>query len=279
MLAAAVSTLLVAAPRGAAAAQDGRDTAALVTHASAYVRDYQQQLTAIVADETYRQEIRAQVPRDRGMPEKRTMKGELFFWFTPRADWMAIRDVVEVDGRPPHDRPDLREALRLGETMQVAAAFKAHNARYNLGRITRNFNEPTLSLLVLDDRHRARFAFSRGRTERRDGDTLVTLTFRERGRDTLIRRLDGAPVPSSGEVTVEVTSGRITRTLLAATIDKVQVTLSTSYRHEPRLDMWVPERFGERYRDGAPGRVPYEDIECEATYSNFRRFEVLTRVR
>ncbi|MBA3948562.1 MAG: hypothetical protein H0X44_01290 [Acidobacteria bacterium] len=271
--------LLVSGFRGSAAPQDPPGTAALVALASAYVRDYQQQLTAIVADETYHQEIRTQVPRDRGMPDKRTMKGEIFFWFTPGSDWMAIRDVVEVDGRTPHDRPDLRAALRLGETMQVAAAFKAHNARYNLGHITRNFNEPTLGLLVLDDRHRGRFTFVRGRTDRRGGETLVTLTFRERGRDTLIRGLDGTPVPSRGEVTLEVNSGRITRTLLAATIGKVQVTMSTSYGHEPRLDMWVPERFGERYRDGAPGLVPYEDIQGEATYANFRRFEVLTRIR
>lgn len=277
--AAVLAAVLSAGTGRAAAPQETPGTGALVALATDYVRHYQQQLTAIVADETYRQEIRAQTPRDRGMPTKRLMEGEIFFWFSPGSDWMAIRDVMVMDGRPPHDRPDLREALRLGDTPQVAAAFKAHNARYNLGRLTRNFNEPTLALLVLDDRHRERFDFTTTRVARRNGETLVTLAFEERGRNTLIRRTDGAPILSRGELTVDAASGRVTRTLLTATIDSLRLTLSTTYRHDPRLDMWVPDRFGERYVDGSPRDARHEDIECQATYANFRRFEVLTRVR
>src|SRR6185369_3393856 len=115
-----------------------------------------------VADEIYTQQIAAQEPSEADMPRQRRLRSEVFFMFAPAdRDWMAIRDVTEVDGNAAPDRLDLGEALRTLAPDEVAAKFKAYNSRYNIGRTVRNFNEPTLSLLVLDERHRPRFMFER----------------------------------------------------------------------------------------------------------------------
>ena len=44
--------------------------------AASYVDEYQKQLTAIVADEVYVQEIRAQIPAEEGAPRFRTTRGD-----------------------------------------------------------------------------------------------------------------------------------------------------------------------------------------------------------
>lgn len=261
----------------------------LVLAASAYVERYEEQLTSVVADETYTQHVRAQSPPDRGMPRSRTITSEIFFFHVPGFDWMAMRDVAAVNGRPLHalDRPDLKNALRRASAPEVARQFKTYNSRFNLGRVVRNFNEPTLALLVLDPKHRERFAFKRTRASRIGGVAAQTFAFREVAAPTLIQSLDGKPVFARGEITVERDTGRVRRTLLALEIGSVQMTLSTTYAGDARLNMLVPVRFGEHYQDGirtnaqsrmASGDV-YEEIVCEAKYSNFRRFEVKAIIR
>ena len=268
----------------------------VVADAARYVQEYEQALTYLVADEQYRQQIRGQVPLIKAMPRTRAMKSEIFFMFAPdNRDWMAIRDVAEVDGRPIDGRPDLKTALQLLPASQVAGAFKSYNSRYNLGRISRNFNEPTLSLLVLDDRHRPRFRFERKRAERAGDALLVTLGFTEQAEPTLIRDLNLHPVFSTGELVVEAGTGRIRRAVLRVTIGAVNMEFTTQYARNAGLDLWVPASFRERYEEGVLGmqaqstpaarrqnlgtQPQYEEILCDATYTNYRRFEVLARIK
>lgn len=260
----------------------------LIDAASVYVAQYQDQLTRVVADEVYTQHVRAQSPRDRGMPPSRVTISEIFFLYVPGFDWMAMRDVATLDGRPVTDRPDLKSALGRLAAPDVARDFKAFNSRYNLGRVFRNFNEPTLALLVLDPKHRGRFTFTRRRGARIQGVPVQTIGFREVGTPTLIQDLDGRPVFAAGDITVERDTGRVRRTLLALEIGSVRMMLSTTYDEDPRLGMLVPVRFGEHYEDGAAPTTRaretaptgiYEEIVCEAKYTNFRRFEVKAIIR
>lgn len=267
--------------------QDGIAVSTLIDAAAAYVSHYQQELTSVVADETYTQHVVAQVPRDGLRPLKTTLTSEIFFMYTVGHDWMAIRDVRAVNGAVVEGRPDLRDTLQRLPAPEVAGRFKTYNSRFNVGRVTRNFNEPTLSLLLLDDRHRRRFEFERMRVRQSDDGPLVTLTFRERRGPTLIRNLDGGNAFAVGEVTIDPRTGRVTNAILAVTIGSVRVTLSTRYAFEERLGIMVPVRFGERYEDGVEPRAGvntrlrqrYEKILCEAVYSNFHRFEVTARIR
>lgn len=260
---------------------------AVVEAAASYVKEYQDRLTYVLADETYVQQIRSQSPIDPKMPRVRTLKSEVSFMFAP-ADriWMAIRDVAQVDGKPVADRPDLKTALQTLPAPQVARTFKTYNSRFNLGRVIRNFNEPTLSLLVLDPRYVDSFKFERKRVERRAGTTLVTVAFAEQKPPWLIRDLSLRPVFSQGEFTIEAGTGRVRRAALKAKIGLVQMELTTLYAPETRLGIWVPEVFREHYEEGVasgnartltPGQ--FEDITCEAKYSNYRRFEAFARIK
>lgn len=260
---------------------------AVVAAAAKYVASYQQLLTSILADETYVQKVIEQTPPDPDIPRSRRMTSEIFFMFAPvRHDWMTIRDVVSVDGRSVQDRRNVREALATLPPHEVAGAFREHNSRYNIGRTFRNFNEPTLSLLALDDHHRSRFSFERRRVQRTDGATLVTLGFSERQRPTLIRDPDGRPVFVKGEAIVEAGSGRVRRVQLTAKSDYVRVELTTVYSPDNRLELWVPSEFREEYELANPPKawapasgVMHERILCEAAYTNFRRFDTSVRIK
>jgi hypothetical protein len=262
---------------------------AVVRAAAAYMKRYQQELTFLIADEAYTQQIRNQIPDDR-TPKARTMKSEIFFITAPAGGgWMAIRDVIEVDRKPVPERPDLKLALETLPAVQVAGTYKAANSRFNLGRTQRNFNEPILSLLVLSARHFGNFSFERKRVERRSGVTLVSLAFTEKAAPTLISDLQLRPAYSKGELTVEAATGRVRRAQLRVTLGGVTLELTTTYGSDERLGLWVPIRFQERYEEGV--RVPgsaqtrlmtpttYEEIICEARYSNFRRFETTARIK
>lgn len=281
----ALAAGLSLSPLAAPPQQEALAVAAFVTAAADYLRQYKEDLTSVVARESYRQRVRVQTPRAAESPLERTLTSEIFFMFIERQGWMAIRDVLEVDGETLEGRPDLRLALAEVPASQVAARFKAYNARHNIGRVRRNFNEPTLALAVLDDTHRARFSFERARARRGDDLSLVRLTFRERSAPTLIRGLGGDSVFSSGEITLDPATGRITATRMAMKIGTIQVDLATTYAFDPKLAIAVPVTFTERYLDGAPGtdRRPasarHEEILCEARYSDFQRFAVQTRIR
>ena len=255
--------------------------------AAAYVADYQRQLTSIVADELYVQEIRAQTPAETAAPRVRTLRSEVFFIFAAaEREWMAIRDVREVDGQTLAGAGSVRETLKVLPAGRVAERMKSQNAKFNLGRITRNINEPTLALLVLDESHRSRFKFKEARKRGGDSRMLTSLAFQERRRPTLIRTHSGAPVFVSGELHVEPKSGRIWRSRLQATVEDIHVELTTEYSFDARLNLLLPAVFREQYERGTASGTPrrldtseHELIVAEARYSNFRRFEVLSRIR
>ncbi len=290
-----VLTLLVAGalPRAAplqTPADEATSLEAVVAAAAAYVTGYQRELTAILADEDYRQQIHGQTPREETMPRVRTLQSEVFFMYAPGSDWMAIRDVVAQNGKSIKDRPDLREALRTLPPGEVARTFKAYNSRFNLGRITRNFNEPTLSLLLLTDRYRPHVTFERRRVQKNAGGVWVTITAKEaRVPDTLIQDLSRTPVPSVCDFVVHAATGRIRQAVLRTTLGAVTAELTTEYAPDVRLGMWVPTRFVEHYLEG--GRVQigsdprtriqtqFEEIRSVAEYRNYRRFEVKVTIK
>jgi hypothetical protein len=168
----------------------------------------------------------------------------------------------------------------------VAATFKTYNSRFNIGRTYRNFNEPTLSLLVLDANHRERFSFNRKRVQPAGETVLVTLTYVEKESPTLIRDVKRGRVFSRGEVVVEAGTGRVRHAMLAAKTTDVTLELTTTYSPDERLAMWVPTLFREQYEHGLSpdsrkldSRSEYERIVCEARYTNYRRFETSVRVK
>ena len=264
---------------------------ALLDVASAYVKDYQAALTFILADEVYTQDIRAQVPAQSKMPRARRLESTAYFIFVPSSgEWMAIRDVLTVDGTPLVDRPDIRAELERLPAGQVGLRLREYNSRFNLGRAYRNFNEPTMSLLVLDPAYRQNFSFQIRGTRRVGSRTVTRVGFSERpSARPLIRDLQLKPTLSTGELLVDPATGEIHLAVLDVTIGGLRVQFSTTYARDERLGVMVPTVFREHYAQGvdpsgigtmAKGRTSdYEEIQCQANYKNVRRFEAAARIK
>ena len=248
---------------------------AVVDAAASYLVDYQKQFAFVLADEEYTQQVLAtSVPG----PRVRTTTGESFLTFASAIhSWISVRDVATVDGVPVPNHEDLRTLLQSGGVPRMEQQIAERNARYNIGTITRNFNEPTFGLLVLERRRDDEFKFDVSRVETDGEATLVTLEFKEKGPRTLVHGFNYQPVYSTGAIVVEAGSGRVRQTRLELKYGPVFAQLTTDYAKAPALDMFVPVRFQERYEQGRGTR--HELIVCDARYSNHRRFEVNVRIR
>jgi hypothetical protein len=244
---------------------------ALVAASTKYIAAYEQEFAFLLANESYAQSrLRATA-----LVESRVLESEMFLTFLPADDeWVAVRDVLKVDGEPVPAREDLRTLLgSKAEFRGLIAQIVERNARYNIG-VRRNFNEPTLPLLLMDAKRVRDVKFERGAIVK-DGDaTLVTLLFSERGRPTLVRGPDGS-MPASGEIVVEAGTGVVRRTRFELDHAGVKVRMTTNYAREPKLGLWLPETFTERYETSPTQEL----VLCEATYSNYRRFEVNARIK
>ena len=247
----------------------------LVARTSRYVADYQERFSFLVADEVYAQQA---ITPD-GTKTDRVMRGELFLTYLPiERIWTAMHDIAEVDGRPVPDRDDLRRLLQNGATQAVGRDLANRNARFNIGAVRRNFNEPTFALLVMSARHVPGFNFRRGPvTTDPGGVTLVSLQFTERDDSALVRNPAGRLVATRGTFTIEAATGRIRETSIAFKDGDTIAELTTIYLPDERMGLWVPSRFTERYASRVDGGT--DSVVCEAQYTNYRRFEVVGRIK
>ena len=180
--------------------------------------------------------------------------------------WLLVRRVKTVDGQPAPDQPAALDTLLAGGvngTLPRLRELADENARYNLGHIERNFNDPTWVLRVFDRREppslpvQGRSARARSSTDERDTPTLI------RGRAA--RRPDRTGLSRS---TRPATSPRP-----RSACDSIA---SPPHRRDVRprraRRRVVPLTMSERYVRGR------ETVTCTASYSNFRRFETSGRL-
>jgi hypothetical protein len=231
-------------------------------------------LPTIVATETFDQTLRGQ-----GVAESSRRLVAEFAWVRVPGDVepIAVRDVVEVDGRVVADRARLA-ALLHGDrraSWADARAILEEGARYNLAHGSRNFNLPTVALFFLHPDRQSRFKWAR----RSSNEPAVwEFEFRERDRPTVIRlsrgdaddRLD--PVYSRGRIRVDPVTGIVQRTVLELTLVRVRYTLTTEFAPVAAVDLVVPVRLTERYE------TPEEIVTGTATYTNYRRFQTTGRL-
>src|SRR3954449_11755606 len=178
------AALLIAAPVWA----QTPDLDAVLDKAGDYVTAYERTFVGVVAEESYRQEIRGAGRTDQrgfaveGRSERRDLKSDVLLVRAPAGDrWIQFRDVFEVDGKAVRDRDERLTKLflqpsadRLRQEEDIAAA----SARYNIGAVNRTVNLPVLALDVLDPRNRAWFTFH---LAKRSG-TTVELAYQEEDR-------------------------------------------------------------------------------------------------
>jgi hypothetical protein len=271
--------LLLPAPVRVEGRQDPKpdlSTRSLVASAAKYVANYQEEFKFLLADEDYVQRL---YTSDGRLTQARRLKGELFMTFIPGdGEWIAVHDFKEVDGKPVPDREDVRALLQKGDVRGTAASIAATNARFNIGRLGRNFNEPTLPLLLLHSKRVQNIDFDRDRVVTQDGRTRVTLRFKESDRQSLVRNaITTDPIYAKGLLTIDALTGRVERTEFEIDVNQTRSRLVTEYEQDEKLKLWVPVRFHERYDDARERER--QVIQCEARYTNYRRFEVTGRIK
>ena len=259
-----LSMLVIAAPRAA----DEPSLKDVMRRVGAYVASYGETASVIVATERYVQEAS-------GSDTRETARRLLLSDFAivksdPAVGWQGFRDVLEVDGTAVSDRRErlARVLIEGGERDGEARRISDESARYNIGRILRNFNVPTTVLFFFTPANRDRFGFSR---KRAGDDGVWEIEFKERSRPTLIRSPEGNSVPSRGTLWVRAADGTVVRTLLRADLPRIAEAptqrgsgaIDVTYRPVPALGMWLPDTMSENF-ESTRGRA-WSSIKGEAT--------------
>jgi hypothetical protein len=264
----------------------------VIKRAGAYVVDFQRELSGIVAEERYVQDVRyvlqsyavGSLPRSTASQDaRRVLMSDLLLVRPAGATrWVQFRDVFEVDGRPVHDRSERLFKLFIEPTASSAQQVDdivRESSRYNIGNLQRTINVPLLALLILDPANQRRFAFERtqdrkprlGSEPKSAGDAQIwVVEYHEESAGTLIRGSGNHDIPSHGRFWIDAASGHVVGTELIADDTTLKGTVNVIYRLEPSVNLLVPAEMRERYevrRDGSR-------VDGTATYSKFRQFQV-----
>ncbi|HEV8209385.1 MAG TPA: hypothetical protein VGP77_04655 [Vicinamibacterales bacterium] len=248
---------------------------AVLDKAGDYVATYERTFVGVVAEETYRQELRGIGGTDqRGFAlearaQRRDLKSDMLLVRAPAGDrWTQFRDVFEVDGKPVRDRAERLTKLFLqpsASAQQQVDDIAAASARYNIGGVNRNVNLPVLALTVLEPLNRAWVSF---KGARKPGN-LFDLEFREERSGTLIRTAGDQSMPSHGQFTIDLDSGRVLSSELVAESGALRARIEVTYAFEPSMGFFVPREMREKYALSSGST-----IEGKATYAKFRRYQV-----
>ena len=172
------------------------------------------------------------------------------------------------------DRDDRLKRLFLDPTPEAQARLQAvtdESARFNVGPVARNINVPLFPLSILKTYNRLRFDFKLGRDADSAGVRVWRVEYSERLRPTLVKDLQGDDVPVSGWFLVDQLTGAIVETSVRTSRGPATGEMLVRYRRDPVLGLWVPAQMRETFRDGR-----FAITDGQATYSNFRRFQVTT---
>ena len=254
---------------------------------AAYVADFKKQLSGIVAEEEYVQQI-AYTARIGNAPGRaRKLKSDLMLVKPADADrYVELRDVFEVDGAPVRDRKDrLQPLLRANSEaagLQLAAIIAA-SAEYNIGSIQRNVNTPLMALQFLESANQERVKFTHVAKPKpvfneknkpitetpvfRVSTEMWTVAFEERKQNTLIRTPNGRDLPAHGRFWINPANGSVLISELIVDGGGVIATITVSYQSEPLMGFLVPVEMRETYIRGG------ERIGGQAQYGKFRKIE------
>jgi hypothetical protein len=266
----------------------------------AHVDAWERELGSVVADEIYTQTVtrlpRSGVSRESNKPPQETR--ELVSEFTlihfdeGGSDWIGVRIVTHVDGKPIARGPSLNELMDDASITwhERWTRMRDRSAAFNIGSIGRTINTPTFALAVIRTVSQSRFTFTTPRSSTVDREVLTGLGFRERARPTLVAGLDGRNVPLEGTVWLEPKGGRVRRTEIRlhdrirppdqaaggeqqARDEDLTSRVTVIFAPDANVGTWVPVEMRERYADSW-GEV----TTGRATYANYRRFRTSARI-
>lgn len=281
----------------AAAAADGT-LEQVLARAGAHAAQFRAQLSGIVAEEHYVQNVRAAMGvnitvdgRGTEPVKHRELRSDILM-IRAEDRYAEFRDVFEVDGKAVRDRQDRLSKLFLSDLASAGDQIKRiaeESARYNIGSVYRNINTPTLPLVFLEPDQQARSKFRRvelrppALSDASADLALPALTvpsavwvveFQEVRKGTLIRRLGGnGDIPAQGRFWIEPDTGQVLFSELNVGDPLTRATITVRYAPSESLGgMLIPAEMRERYLN-TRDRVTTTGA---ATYGRVRRFGVAT---
>jgi hypothetical protein len=261
-----VGVLALSALCASSAAPQGNKTEELMAKTAAYVSQFVDQFSNVVAEETLVQETT--IPR-----RKRTMRSDfLLVRFPGDTSWQSFRDVAEVDGKPVRDKEERLTRLFLepsANAMRRAADLQQAGARFNLLDIG-TINNPLLAVSFLQDSYRERFRFNLAGIEKSLGPNVRTVQFQEWKLPTILKGNSNVDILARGLVWVEEDTGRVRKTELRIGGRSAPISIITLYKFDEELGINVPVEMRDWYPDGTG------EIRGVASYGRFRRFQVKT---
>lgn len=278
--------LLLAAVSASAAEKP--TLSALMQQAGQYVLAFERDASGIVLEESYEQSLR----RGSRVESRRLVSEFVLVTLPGETGIFGFRDVFQVDGRPVRDRDMRLERLfikRSQEDLDQVSAILDASARFNLGSTVRNFNFPTLPLLILRPETQSRFAFrDRGPTTVA-GRAARKIDFEESKKPTLIRDPSrNEDVLSRGNLVLEEQTGAVLRSELRIADARGKSLMAVEYGWVDVLGLLLPVEMSETY-DGPGGAFApigttirvggAESLTASARYSKPRRFGVTTEER
>lgn len=240
-----------------------------------YLRAYEPELSALVADEEMNQRTR----EDWKITNRRLVSEVAFVALPGDAGWLGFRRVKSVNRKAVSDTgPPLAVLMSEGTAGAYEAARRllAESAAHNLGA-ARTINLPNLPLELLHPRHRRRFTHEVDGTERVRGSTTVRLRFTEVGSPTLIQQPGAGDMRTTVLAWIEPGTGRLHRAWVTTrdvrhgrrSIDAMVKVEFAAHA----LGLLVPTRMDETFFVARNG----EGVGT-AKYTNYRRFQTGGRV-
>jgi hypothetical protein len=239
---------------------------------AAYLVAFEKDYARLIADERYKQTMkqkRVQRLSDKTETQTREIKSDILASPDIGSRWLSFRDVYSVDGNPVRDRDTRLEKLfaaaganRFTEARRIAD----EGARFNLGTLSRNINQPSMPLTFITSENRHRSAFRIARTEAVAGVDTVVIEFEETARPTLVKS-GNRDVPATGTFWIEPKTGRVMKAAVKIESNLFTTDMLVTFGFVEKLNMWVPVEM----TDVASNSL--ETVTGLAVYTNYRRFD------
>lgn len=268
-----------------ARADDRPPLAVILQRVGDYVVRFQQQISGMVAEETY---VQNSDKSERPFVTHRELKSDLLLVKTEGETngYVQFRDVYEVDGDPVRDRDDRLMKLFVNPSESAkkqAAQIMNESARYNIGTVERNINTPMLAMILFDPTYQRRFKYSVSTEHKGTPRGLPKTAAFTLGMDTWEIDYDEVVTPtviqgdrqnalSHGRVWVDPETSGVLITELVNEAKTVRTTIRVSYQSPPVDGVRLPVVMRETY----VLKNRFYTFDGEATYGNFRRFSVNT---
>ncbi len=274
------------------------DLLVILSRAAAYVDRFEGSFSTVLMEEHYSQSAHVKTYGSgiatRTLDTERQIESEMLFsWIPQDRKWLDVREVHAVDGSASANGSErLQDILSHPEDrLSRLRHLRDEGARFNIGNIERNFNEPTFVLQFLDRSSQYRFEFERAGETHIHGIPTDKVTFVETFKPSFITGEEARDLLVSGSIWIASRTDDIIRTQLLVrdptANTAAEVTVDFSY--EPRLRMSIPTRMTEHYDQrilvrtkaltgGMTVVTREERIACSASYDQFRRFETSGRL-